>query len=52
VKLFDLGERLELMNPAQARRPAVNGPHLAALVWAGTISRNGPLVERDEMLTA
>lgn len=36
----------KLLEAAQHRRRAVNGPHLVALVRAGATFRNGVLVER------
>lgn len=42
----------KLVEPAQARRRAVNAPHLVALVRAGARCERGRLVERPEPLSA
>ena len=38
----------KLIESAQARRRAVNVPHLVALVRAGAMFENGKLIERHE----
>ena len=38
----------KLIEAAQVRWRAVNGPHLVALVRAGAVFHNGVLVERDD----
>jgi hypothetical protein len=40
----------KLMASAQARRRAVNAPHLVALVRAGAVFKNGKLIERPDEL--
>ncbi|WP_445330361.1 hypothetical protein [Streptomyces sp. A475] len=42
----------KLIESAQARRRAVNAPHLVALVRAGARFERGHLVERPESLAA
>jgi hypothetical protein len=39
----------KLIEAAQQRWRAVNGPHLVALVRAGAVFENGKLVERPEL---
>jgi hypothetical protein len=39
----------KLIEPAQDRWRAVNGPHLVALVRAGTVFKRGQLVESPEI---
>jgi transposase-like protein len=43
-----LAMAFKLIESAQARWRAVNGPHLVALVRAGAVFRNGVLVERSD----
>jgi hypothetical protein len=42
----------KLVESAQARRRAVNAPHLVALVRAGARFERGLLVERPEIMAA
>lgn len=48
----DLAMTFELIESAQARRRAVNAPHLIALVRAGARCEKGLLVERVETVAA
>ena len=43
-----LAMAFKLIEAAQDRWRAVNGPHLVALVRAGAVFHNGVLVERDD----
>jgi len=47
-----LAMAFKLIEAAEARWRAVNGPHLVALVRAGATFRNGVLVEREELEAA
>ncbi len=43
-----LAMAFKLIEAAEDRWRAVNGPHLVALVRAGAVFHNGVLVERDD----
>jgi transposase-like protein len=51
-KTAGLAMAYKLIEAAQARWRAVNGPHLVALVRAGAMFRNGVLVERHDDIEA